>query len=270
MTVRAYAHRGGADGAPENTMVAFARAVRLGYTWVETDVHVTRDGVVVAFHDDRLDRVTNRHGRIVDLSYADVARADAGHWFTLDLGATYPFRGCGVTVPTLADILRTWPHVRVNVDAKATHTIAPLMALLRRLDAMPRVCLASFSDRRVAHMRRLARGAALSSMGEIAVAAAYAGSRVGRMPRLNATRVQVPLRVGALRLVDRRFVAAAHRAGLAVDVWTVNSEREIRDALDLGVDGIMSDRIDLLKRILVERGKWDNGIAMGTPRADTR
>lgn len=243
-------------------MAAFERAVQLGYTWFETDVHVTRDGVVVAFHDGRLDRVTNHRGRIADLTYAEVSTADAGYWCTLDLGATYPFRGRGITVPTLADILQRWPHVRVNIDAKADHTVAPVMALVHRLDALPRVCVASFSDRRVARMRRLARGTVLSSMGEIAVTTAYASSRFGRMPRLGAARVQVPLRVGALRLVDQRFVDAAHRAGLAIDVWTVNSEREIHHALDLGVDGIMSDRLKLLKQILIERGKWDNGAAM--------
>lgn len=263
MTVIAYAHRGGADGAPENTMPAFERAVALGYTWFETDVHVTRDGVVVAFHDDRLDRVTNKQGFIHDLTYAQLCEADAGYWFTLDGGATYPFRERGVTVPALADLLQRWPHVNVNIDAKAGHTVAPLMSLLHRLDALSRVCLASYSDGRLARMRRLAYATARTSMGEVAVTTAYAWSRFGRMPRLNAARAQVPMRVGAIRLVDRRFVAAAHRAGLAVDVWTVNSDREIREALELGVDGIMSDRLDLLKRVLIEHGKWDNGAAMG-------
>ena len=265
----AYAHRGGADGAPENTMHAFERAVALGYTWFETDVHLTRDGVVVAFHDDRLERVTDGTGRIIDLTYAEVQHADAGYWFTLDGGATHPFRRSGVTVPALADILERWPQVHVNVDAKADHTVAPLIALLQRLDAFSRVCLASFSDRRLARMRRLASGAVVSSMGRVAATSAYAWSRFGRMPRLNASRVQVPMRAGVLRL-DRRFVDAAHRAGLAVDVWTVNSEREIHDALDLGVDGIMSDRLDLLKRILVDRGEWDNGGAMKPPTAQGR
>jgi glycerophosphoryl diester phosphodiesterase len=265
----AYAHRGGADGAPENTMRAFERAVSLGYRFFETDVHVTRDGVVVAFHDDRLERVTDGRGRIIDLTYAEVQQADAGWWYTLDGGATHPFRGRGVTVPALADILERWPDVHVNIDAKADHTVVPLMALLDRLDAFSRVCLASFSDRRLARMRHQARGAVVSSMGRVAASSAYAWSRLGRMPRLNASRVQVPMRAGVLRL-DRRFVDAAHRAGLAVDVWTVNSEHEIRDALGLGVDGIMSDRLDLLKRMLVDRGEWDNGAAMTTWRPQER
>ncbi len=193
MTVTAYAHRGGADGAPENTMVAFERAVELGYTWLETDVHVTRDGVVVAFHDSRLDRVTDRSGRIAELTYADVAAADAGHGYTLDGGATYPFRGTGVTVPRLADLLNRWPGVRVNIDAKADTSVAPLIRLLHDLDAFSRVCLASFSDRRLALMRRLAGRPVLTSMGVRTVTATYLWSRVGSFPRVVASRVQVPM-----------------------------------------------------------------------------
>ncbi|MFN2581880.1 MAG: glycerophosphodiester phosphodiesterase family protein, partial [Candidatus Dormibacteria bacterium] len=107
----AYAHRGGADEAPENTLPAFEHAVSLGYRWLETDVHVTRDGVVMAFHDDRLDRVTDRAGRMISLTLDEVRAADAGYWFTLDQGTTYPFRGRGVTVPTLEELLTRWPHV---------------------------------------------------------------------------------------------------------------------------------------------------------------
>ena len=245
-------------------MPAFERAVELGYTWLETDVHLTSDGVVVAFHDAGLDRVTDRGGRIAELTYAEVAAADAGHWYTLDGGATYPFRGSGVTVPRLADILNRWPEVRVNIDAKADTSVAPLMRLLGDLDAFSRVCLASFSDRRLTRMRRLARRPVLTSMGVRTITATYMLSRVGRFPPVAASRVQVPMRAGFVRVVDERFVSAAHRAGLCVDVWTVNSESEMHEALDLGVDGLMSDRLELLKRVLIERGKWENGAAMSS------
>ena len=263
MTVIAYAHRGGADGAPENTMAAFERAVALGYQWLETDVHVTRDGVVVAFHDDRLDRVTDRTGSIADLTYAEVCDADAGYWFTLDAGATYAYRDRGVRVPALRDILERWPDVQVNIDAKADRTVAPLMRLLQRANALPRVCLASFSDRRLRSMRRLAGTAVRTSTGGLAVTAAFLASRMGRIPPLAATRLQIPTHAGRIRLLDKRFVAAAHAAGLAVDVWTLNSEREIRDAVDLGVDGIMSDKLELLKQVLVECAGWQNGATDG-------
>lgn len=244
-------------------MAAFDRAVALGYEWLETDVHVTRDGIVVAFHDDRLDRITDRGGAIADLTYAEVCEADAGYWFTLDAGATYPFRGRGVRVPALCDILDRWPDVQVNIDAKADRTVAPLMRLLLRMNALSRVSLASFSDRRLRWMRRLAGSPVRTSTGGLAVTAAFLASRVGRMPPLAATRLQIPTHAGTIPLLDERFVSAAHAAGLAVDVWTLNSDREIRGALDLGVDGIMSDKLELLKRVLVDRGRWQNGATDG-------
>lgn len=244
-------------------MAAFERAVALGYQWFETDVHVTRDGVVVAFHDDRLDRVTDLRGDISSLTYAEVCVADAGFRFTLDGGATYPYRSRGVTVPALRDVLERWPAVQVNIDAKADRTVAPLMQLLRRMNALSRVCLASFSDRRLRRMRRLAGTPVRLSTGRLAVGAAFLASRAGGMPRLRATRLQIPARARGVRLLDERFVTAAHAAGLAVDVWIANSDRDIGEALDLGVDGIMSDRLELLKRVLVARGRWQNGATDG-------
>ena len=242
-------------------MPAFERAVAMGYRWIETDVHVTRDGAVIAFHDDHLDRVTDRRGRIADLTLAEVRRADAGYHFTSD-GATHPFRGRGVTVPTLEELLTRLPDVRLNLDAKEDASVCPLMALLHRLDALSRVCLASFSDRRLARMRRLARGRVRTSMGQRAVLTAYACSRGGRMPRMGADRVQVPVRFHGVRVADRRFIDAAHRAGLQVDVWTVDTEAEMLELIDLGVDGIMSDRPDLLREVLMAHGRWENGADM--------
>lgn len=239
-------------------MAAFEHAVALGYRWLETDVHVTGDGVVVAFHDDRLDRSTDRSGAIAGLTYAKVCEADAGYWFTLDGGASYPFRNRGLAVPALHDVLERWPDVQVNIDAKADRTVAPLMRLLLRMHALPRVCLASFSDVRLRRMRQLAGGPVPMSAGRLAVTAAFVASRTGRMPCLHATRLQIPTHTRGIRLLDERLVSAAHAAGLAVDVWTVNSDRAIREVLDLGVDGVMSDRLELLKRVLVDRGGWQN------------
>lgn len=239
-------------------MAAFERAVALGYRWLETDVHVTRDGVVVAFHDNRLDRVTDRSGVIAGLTYAEVCAADAGFWFSLDGGATHPFRNRGLAVPALRDVLERWPDVQVNIDAKADRTVAPLMRLLRRMNALPRVCLASFSDRRLRRMRRLAGRPVRMSAGRLAVTAAFVASRTGRMPRLHATRLQIPTHARGIPLLDERLVSAAHATGLAVDVWTVNTDRQITEVLDLGVDGVMSDRLELLKRVLADRGGWQN------------
>ncbi len=254
-TTIAFAHRGGGGEAPENTLPAFEAAVTLGYRYLETDVHLTRDGVLLAFHDSSLERLTDRAGRIRALSVAEVREADAGYGFSPDGGHSFPFRGTGVLVPTLEELLTRWDDVFVNIDAKTDDTVAPLIALVQRLHAFNRVCIGSFSDRRVARIRALAGGRICSSMGQVASAMAYAASRTGRMPRFHADCLQVPQRWGKLR-IDRRFVSAAHRAGLPVHVWTVDDQTEMEFLLDLGVDGIMTDRPRLLKQVLEARGLW--------------
>jgi|HubBroStandDraft_6_1064221.scaffolds.fasta_scaffold02589_4 glycerophosphoryl diester phosphodiesterase len=254
-TTIAFAHRGGGGEAPENTLPAFEAAVAMGYRYLETDVHLTRDGVLLAFHDSSLERLTDRAGSIGDLSLAEVREADAGHAFSPDGGLSYPFRGKGVVVPTLEELLTRWNDVFINIDAKADNTVAPLVDLVTRLDAFSRVCIGSFSDRRVARIRALAGGRICSSMGQVAAGMAYVASRAGRMPRFHADCLQVPQRWGRLR-IDRRFVNAAHRAGLQVHVWTIDDEAEMEFLLDLGVDGIMTDRPRILKRVLEARGLW--------------
>ena len=254
-TTIAFAHRGGAGEAPENTLPAFEAAVALGYRYLETDVHLTRDGVLLAFHDSSLDRLTDRVGRIGHLSLAEVRQADAGYAFTTDGGLTYPFRNTGVVIPTLEELLTRWTDVSVNIDAKTDDTVAPLVDLVRRLDAFDRVCIGSFSDRRVTRIRALAGGRICSSMGQVASGMAYIASRSGRMPRFHADCLQVPQRWGTLR-IDRRFVNAAHHAGLHVHVWTVDDEAEMESLIDLGVDGIMTDRPRILKQVLEARGLW--------------
>jgi glycerophosphoryl diester phosphodiesterase len=246
----AIAHRGGAGAAPENTLPAFAAAVDLGYRYLETDAHVTRDGVVVAFHDDRLDRVTDRTGAISALPIAEVEAADAGHVFTPDGGASFPFRGQGVRVPRLEELLTTWPEAYINIDPKSDAVVAPLVALLDRLDGWERVCLGSFSDRRLREIRRAARGRACTSMGPRAVAIARVAALCGRMPRLGAHGLQIPLRQGPIPLVTAGVVRAAHRAGLFVHVWTINDAPTMRRLLDLGVDGVMTDDPRLLLEVL--------------------
>ncbi len=246
----AFAHRGGAGEAPENTLVAFEIAVMLGYGYVETDAHITRDGVLVAFHDDRLDRVTDRTGAIAALDIDEVEAADAGYTFSPDDGGTFPFRGQGIRVPRLEDLLVRWPDARVNIDPKADACVGPLAALLDRLNAWDRVCIGSFSDRRLRWIRELGRGRACTSMGPHAVALCRAAATFGRMPRLGADCLQVPTHRGGIRIVTEGFVAAAHRAHLPVHVWTINDEPSMERLLNLGVDGIMSDRLRLLLDVL--------------------
>ena len=249
----AIAHRGGAEEAPENTLEAFGAAVELGYRYLETDAHVTRDGVVVAFHDARLDGITDRKGAIGALSIAEVEAADAGFTFSPDGGRSFPFRARGVRVPRLEALLQRWPHARVNIDPKDDSCVEPLVALLDRLDAWDRVNVGSFSDRRLRRIRELSRGRACTSMGPRAVAVARIVSVCGRMPRQGADCVQVPIRTGGIRIVTAGFVRAAHRAGIHVHVWTVNDRATMLELLDLGVDGVMTDRPRVLRDVMAER-----------------
>ncbi len=250
----AIAHRGGAGEAPENTLEAFEIALTLGYRYIETDAHLTRDGVLVAFHDERLDRVTDRTGAIAELSISEVEAADAGYAFSPDGGSSFPFRARGIRVPRLEEILVRWPAARVNIDPKSDRCVGPLAALLDRLGAWERVCVGSFSDRRLHRIRTLAGGRACTSMGPWAVALVRLVATSGVMPRLGADCIQVPIRQGPVRLVTKRFVDAAHRAHLPVHVWTINDEATINELLDLGVDGVMTDRIRLLEGVFTRRG----------------
>lgn len=248
------AHRGfdaGGDGL-ENTMTAFRAAVDLGYRYVETDVHATRDGVVVAFHDETLDRVTDRRGRIPELAWREVRRATVGSI------------GSNESVPTLEELLEEWPDLRVNIDIKSPGAIMPLVHVIERMRAHDRVCVASFSDhRRRAAVMRLTRPV-VTSAGQHSTAAFRAAATLPPLVRPSVvTRtlrgvdgLQVPTEHLGIEVVNRTTVAAAQEIGAFVHVWTVNDEAEMTRLLDLGVDGIITDRADLLKEVLTARGQW--------------
>jgi glycerophosphoryl diester phosphodiesterase len=239
----AFAHRGGAAEGDENTAEAFGRAVAMGYRYVETDVHATADGVPVVFHDRDLRRLTGSPGTVGALRWADVA--------TLRIG------GAGA-VPRLDDVLGAWPEIRFNVDVKEDAAAEPAVATLRRAGAAGRVLLASFSDRRLATLRALAGPDFATSLGRRSAARLKAASLAGLPVRLPAPVVaaQVPPRAGRIGVVDRRFVTYAHRLGLQVHVWTIDDPAEMNRLLDLGVDGIMTDRIEVLRDVYAARGLW--------------
>ncbi|MFC4007042.1 glycerophosphodiester phosphodiesterase family protein [Nonomuraea purpurea] len=247
----AFAHRGGAAEGAENSVAAFERAVALGYTYLETDAHATSDGVLVAFHDHTLDRVTDHRGRISELPYRAVKRARIG----------------GVhEIPLLEDLLGAWPEIRFNIDVKESVAIAPLAQAIRRTDAYDRICLTSFSDERLT-LARAAMGrqvcSALGPRGVAALRAAAATSGYGRLlTRLSRAGVpcaQVPLGFRGLRMANRRLVSTAHAIGMQVHVWTVNDDTRMEHLLDLGVDGIMTDNITGLRHVLDRRGQWHPG-----------
>ncbi|MFC7546631.1 glycerophosphodiester phosphodiesterase [Plantactinospora sp. GCM10030261] len=239
----AFAHRGGAADGDENTAEAFARAIALGYRYVETDVHATADGVPVIFHDPTLERLTGEPGRVAALRWADLASVRVA-------GAA--------AVPRLDEVLGAWPEVRFNIDVKAGGGVDPTVAVVERVGAGDRVLLASFSDARLTRLRSLAGPKVATSLGMRGVARLWLASRTGTRITLppSVVAAQVPVRHGPLRVVDRRFVDHAHRLGLQVHVWTIDDPAAMTGLLDLGVDGIMTDRVDLLRETYRTRGHW--------------
>jgi glycerophosphoryl diester phosphodiesterase len=236
----AFAHRGGAGDWPENTMPAFEHAVALDYRYVETDVHVTADGVLVAFHDESLDRVTDRTGLIRDLPWAEVSKAR--------VDGREP-------IPLLEDLLGTWPHLRVNIDPKHDSAVDALIDTIHRTGSIRRVCIGSFSDRRLARVRAALGPELCTSLGPRGTARLKAATYGARL-RLPSPCAQVPVRTNGVTVTNERFVRTAHRLGLQVHVWTIDDPAEMHRLLDLGVDGIMTDRPAVLRQVLEERGAW--------------
>ncbi len=274
----AFAHRGGAAHAPENSWRAFEHAVGLGYEYLETDAQATADGVLIAFHDRTLERVTGRPGRISRLPHREIAGAL--------IDGTEP-------IPVLEDLLAAWPDMRFNIDVKDAPAIVPLARVLRRTNAWDRVCVVSFSASRLRATRRaLDRpvcmaasplGAAVvrfggprgprdsrgphrttTARGQLATVSPAAGGRwpaaatsrrpgplADRLARTGVRCVQVPGQVATPSFIDR-----AHALGLQVHVWTVNDRPAMESLLDLGVDGIMTDETVALREVLASRGLW--------------
>jgi glycerophosphoryl diester phosphodiesterase len=245
----AFAHRGGALEAPENTWEAFRAATALGYHYIETDVHATSDGVVVTIHDPDLARTSERAGLVREMSWADLSGVRLA-------GSEEP-------VPRLDDVLAAWPELRWNIDAKHDSVVGPLIETIHRAGALDRVCITSFSDRRLARIRRALGPRLCAGMGPAATTVLRAVSLLpagaGRFAGQRLTSfgaAQVPVRQGRLPLVDRRFLDTAHALGLQVHIWTVDDAATMERLLDLGADGIMTDRPSALKEVLVRRRLW--------------
>lgn len=232
-----FAHRGGASDVPENTMPAFQYAVDAGYRYVETDVQVTADGVLVAFHDNDLSRTCGRPGLISDLPWSEVSTA------LVDAAAP---------IPLLEDMLGTWPELRVNIDCKSNAAISALVAALVRCNALDRVCIGAFSNRRMRELKALLGDNLCTALSPAGVTAL----RFGQPRRFAANAAQVPARQGPITVVTEKFIAKAHALGIKVHVWTIDEPVEMHRLLDLGVDGIMTDKPLILKDVFETRGIW--------------
>lgn len=247
------AHRGGAALAPENTLPAFEQALtRYRADWLELDVHATRDGVLVVAHDDTVERCTDGAGRIDGLTFAELSQLDFGHRFTADGGLTFPFRGQGVRAPRLEDVLAAFPGVPLNIELKADAALAPLLELTRRQPALvDRCCLGSTDDALAARLAE-ALPAACCFLPEQALMAFVIAVRSGEIPpqdeRFHV--LDMPWEWEGMQVCDAAVVKAARDAGHWVNVWTVDDEPTMREALKIGVGGVMTDRPDRLRAVL--------------------
>ncbi|TKK80625.1 glycerophosphodiester phosphodiesterase [Kribbella jiaozuonensis] len=236
------AHRGGAKHPDnigyENSLHAFQHAVDLGYTYLETDLHATSDGVVIAFHDDKLDRVTDRTGVIAELPWSEVSKARInGH----------------EPIPRLDELLEHFPDIRFNLDIKAEGGLEPAASVLKGANAIDRICVSSFSQSRVRRIRKLLGPRLCTGYGEfetvlirfLPVALPSAGACL-----------QIPQAYGPLKVLTPGLIKRAHARGKQVHVWTIDDPAQMRELLDAGVDGIITDRTDLLRDVLIERGQW--------------
>lgn len=244
----AFAHRGGATHPEihglENTLVAFRHASALGYCYLETDVHATRDGVLLAFHDEALDRVSDTTGGVVPATYDEIRR--------VRIGGREP-------IPTLGELLDALPDARFNIDLKADAAVPLLVRLVEERAAPDRVLVGSFSLRRLNRFRRLTGGRVATSASPLEVLAFRflpSGRLADLLTRRRVAALQVPHRRGPVTVTSAGLVRRAHRAGKHVHSWTVDDPDEMIVLLDRGVDGLMTDRTDILRDVLVDRGQW--------------
>lgn len=233
------AHRGGKTVAPENTLAAFTAAVEAGYSHLETDVHLTSDGVLVAFHDDSLDRVAGHDVRIRDMTVAEVQSIEIGD---------------GHRIPRMEELFEAFPDSYFNIDPKSDEAVEPLAALIRRFEAVDRVCVGSFSDDRIRRIRKLLGDRLCTSPGPRGALQVVAAALL--WPRWSSPYgcLQIPVKAYGIRLDRSWLISRIQRLGVQVHFWTINEAAEMERILDAGADAIITDAIDVLVEVLAARG----------------
>ena len=247
------AHRGGAELRPENTLEAFRHAASIGADVLELDVQRTADGTLVCMHDTTVDRTTNGRGRVESLTLSELKQLDAGHRWSADGGRTHPFRGKGIRVPALEEVLAQFPKARMIIEMKhaGPELAQPLCSLIRRFGTPQARLVASMNPEAVIAFRRACPEIATAmTSGE---ARTFYGIHLLRLERIYSPPVQallIPDRIGGETIPTRRLIEAAQRRGLSVHVWTITGEERMRELLQIGVRGMITDRPDLLLRLL--------------------
>ena len=252
---RVIAHRGDSRNYPENTLPAFESAVRMGIDVVETDIHLTKDGVLVIWHDPTLERNTDGSGRIEDHTLEELRRFDAGYTFTQDGGKTFPFRGKGVRICTLAEALEHCPGQRFNIDlkTKCPEIVDEFIKVIREHDAVDRVVGASFHLSNLKRLRRLAPDF-LTSITTAEVVPLLFRQKTHTLPKAFKRKIifQIPMAAGPVKVVTPAFVKAMHQRGAVVMVWTINDEETMRRLFEMGVDSVMTDDPALVIKVADE------------------
>ncbi|MBC7901653.1 MAG: glycerophosphodiester phosphodiesterase [Saprospiraceae bacterium] len=254
--VLVFAHRGGGGLIPENTLEAFVYSAKMGVDVLELDIRSTADGTLVVMHDGDVARTTNGSGRVHDLTLDALKKFDAGYLFTPDDGKTYPFRGKGVSIPTLREIFEALPEMTFNIEPKqqTPPITGPLCELVRERKMTDKVIIGSFNQTNLDDFRRECPEVATSaSPSEVSEFLALSKTGIGRSYSPPMQALQVPENLGALQVVSKQFVDAAHERNLKVHVWTINDPADMQRLIELGVDGIMTDYPDQLLELLMRK-----------------
>lgn len=247
------AHRGGAALWPENTLFAFDKAVDLGIHVLETEIHSSKEGALVLIHDRTVDRTTNGTGPINAFTLKELKELDAGYNWSSDGGQTFPFRGQGITIPTLEEVFTAFPKILFNIDIKQVEPslVLPLCEMIRGFNMVEKVMVASFNSQTIKQFRlKCPEVATSASRSEISIFFAMNLLFLGSAYRTAAQALQVPEYSMGLHLLTQKFVDTAHKLNLKVHAWTINELADMRRLLELGVDGIITDYPDRLISLL--------------------
>ena len=237
----AFAHRGGNEFAPENSFRAFKSAVDIGYKYLETDVHLTKDGFLIAFHDDTLDRVTDKSGLIRDLTLSEIKKAKIAG--TDD-------------IPLLSELLNSFTDCFFNIDCKVDETVQPLINLINNKDFINRVCIGSFSQKRINFIRKSLGKEVKTSMGPAEVILSKFLSYTSLGYNFKSSYTSIPIRRYGINLLDERNINYLKSNNQKVIAWTINDEDQMKMLINIGIDGIMTDNLTLLKKVLIEESLW--------------
>ena len=237
----AFAHRGGNELATENSFRAFKSAVDIGYKYLETDVHLTKDGFLIAFHDDTLDRVTDKSGLIRDLTLSEIKKAK--------IAGTDE-------IPLLSELLNSFTDCFFNIDCKVDETVQPLINLINNKDFINRVCIGSFSQKRINFIRKSLGREVKTSMGPAEVILSKFLSYTSLGYNFKSSYTSIPIRRYGINLLDERNINYLKSNNQKVIAWTINDEDQMKMLINIGIDGIMTDNLTLLKKVLIEESLW--------------